>query len=179
LKKLSKSNRAVTLMLSEKNGGKGKALIEGFKLVNGDFTVIQDADLEYDPEDYVKLLEPILKGNADVVFGSRFSGQHKAFLFMNYVANKILNLITNILYNTILTDMETCYKMFKTPVIKDLSLVSRGFEIESEITAKILKNKLRIYEVPINYNGRSYKDGKKIKASDGFKALFALIRYRF
>jgi glycosyltransferase involved in cell wall biosynthesis len=162
------------------NRGKGNAVREGIKCVKGDYTVIQDADLEYDPVDYPGLLEPITSGRADVVFGSRFTGRpHRSFLFWNYVANKILNIVANFLYNTLLTDMETCYKMFRSEVLTGLDLKSDGFEIEPEITAKILKKHCRIYEVPINFYARGYSEGKKIKAIDGIRALWALIKYRF
>ena len=179
LKSVVKKNKNIELILKKKNEGKGSALRVGFQRACGDYTVIQDADLEYDPEDYKHLLEPLMRGNADVVYGSRFLGQHRAFLFLNFLANIILNFVTNVLYNTILTDMETCYKMFKTAIVKEMRLNSNGFEIEPEMTAFVFKHKYKIYEVPINFYGRGYEEGKKIKASDGFKALFALIRYRF
>jgi glycosyltransferase involved in cell wall biosynthesis len=180
LKTISKKDKSVKIVFKDKNGGKGTAIREGIKFVTGDYTIIQDADLEYDPADFIHLLVPIEQGHADVVYGSRFSGAaHRSFLFWNYVANKILNFTTNILYNTLLTDMETCYKMFKSEIIKGLVLHSSGFEIEPEITAKILKKNYRIYEVPINFYGRSYSEGKKIKAIDGFKALWTLVKYRF
>lgn len=179
LKKLAKKKNGFTLILQDKNGGKGSAIRAGLAAVSGDYVVIQDADLEYDPADYPALLKPILLGHADVVYGSRFLGTHRSFLFLNYVANKILNLVTNLLYNSTLTDMETCYKMFRAEAIKKLKLRSKGFEIEPEITAKILKNKCRVYEVPISFYGRGYEEGKKIKAIDGVKALWALIKYRF
>lgn len=179
LKKLLQKDKSLKVVFKPENGGKGTAIREGVKYATGDFTIIQDADLEYDPEDYALLLEPILRGSADVVYGSRFLGTHRSFLFLNYVANKILTLVTNILYNNTLTDMETCYKLFKTPIIKGMKLKSSRFEIEPEITAKVLKNKYKIYEVPIHFYGRGYDEGKKIKAIDGFKALWALIKYRF
>jgi glycosyltransferase involved in cell wall biosynthesis len=180
LKKIGSKDKSIRIVFKDKNGGKGSAIREGIKYITGDFAVIQDADMEYDPSDYVHLLKPIVDGHADVVYGSRFTGSaHRSFLFWNYVANKMLNFTTNLLYNTLLTDMETCYKMFKSEVIKGISLESNGFEIEPEITAKILKKQYRIYEVPINFYGRSYADGKKIKAIDGFKAMWTLIKYRF
>jgi glycosyltransferase involved in cell wall biosynthesis len=180
VKKLKVSYKNIKFVRRDKNSGKGSAVREGIKHITGDFAVIQDADLEYDPSDYHTLLGPIEKGFADVVYGSRFiGGSHRSFLFWNYVANKILNIITNILYNTLLTDMETCYKMFKADVLRSLDLRSSGFDIEPEITAKILKKKYRIYEAPINFYGRDYGEGKKIKAIDGFMALWTLVRYRF
>lgn len=180
LKKISKKDPSLTIVFKDKNNGKGSAIREGIKYVKGDYAIIQDADLEYDPNDFIHLLLPIEQGHADVVYGSRFlGGTHRSFLFWNYIANKLLNFTTNILYNTLLTDMETCYKMFKAGALKELNLKSNGFEIEPEITAKILRKNYRIYEVPISFYGRSYSEGKKIKAIDGFKALWTLIRYRF
>lgn len=179
LKKLARADKNIKVVLKEKNCGKGSAIREGIKYATGDFTIIQDADLEYDPEDYNLLLEPILRGNADVVYGSRFLGTHRSFMLLHLVANKILTLITNILYNNTLTDMETCYKLFKTPLLREMKLKSCRFEIEPEITAKVLKKKYRIYEVPIHFYGRGYDEGKKIKAIDGFQAFFTLIWYRF
>lgn len=179
LKKLSKKQPGFTLILQDKNRGKGSAIRAAIPHVTGSYAVIQDADLEYDPADYTSLLKPILEGHADVVYGSRFLGTHRSFLFLNYVANKILNLITNLLYNSTLTDMETCYKMFRAEALTSLKLRSNGFEIEPEITAKILKKNYKVYEVPIAFYGRGYDEGKKIKAIDGVKALWALIKYRF
>jgi glycosyltransferase involved in cell wall biosynthesis len=180
LEKISRANRKLKVVFMDKNRGKGRAVREGIKYIKGDYAVIQDADLEYDPADYAGLLAPITAGRADVVFGSRFMGSaHRSFLFWNYVANKFLNMTVNLLYNTLLTDMETCYKMFRAETLAGLDLKSDGFEIEPEITSKILKKKCRIYEVPINFYGRGYSEGKKIKAIDGFRALWALIRYRF
>jgi glycosyltransferase involved in cell wall biosynthesis len=179
LKKIAKSGGPVKVVFMEKNSGKGSAICEGVKHIKGDYTIIQDADLEYDPADYNILLDPLLRGDADVVFGSRFLGTHRSFLFWHLIANKILTFMTNLLYNTTLTDMETCYKLFKSPVIQGMKLRSKGFEIEPELTAKVLKQKCRIYEVPIHFYGRGYSEGKKIKAIDGYKAMFALLWYRF
>jgi glycosyltransferase involved in cell wall biosynthesis len=179
LKKLTKKDRTLRVIFLAKNRGKGAAIREGIKYISGDYTVIQDADLEYDPQDYNILLEPMLRGNADVVYGSRFQGTHRSFLFWNFVANKMLTFVTNVLYNTLLTDMETCYKLFKTPLLKKLNLRSSRFEIEPELTAKVLKNRYKIYEVPIHFYGRSYDEGKKIKAIDGFIAMWTLFKYRF
>jgi glycosyltransferase involved in cell wall biosynthesis len=179
LRDMARHDKSLKIIYKENNGGKGTAIREGIRHVNGDFTIIQDADLEYDPQDYAPLLEPMFRGNADVVYGSRFLGTHRSFLFWNWVANKILTFLTNFMYNNTLTDMETCYKLFKTPILKQMELRSERFEIEPEITAKVLKKNLKIYEVPIHFYGRGYEEGKKIKAIDGFKALWALIKYRF
>ncbi len=179
LKKIIKNKKNITVIFKEKNEGKGSAIKTAIPYIKGEVSVIQDADLEYDPQDLPKLLKPIIEEKADVTYGSRFLGTHRAFLFWNYIANKILNFITNLLFNTILTDMETCYKMFRTEVISKINLKSKGFDFEPEITAKILKNKYKIYEVPINYYGRSYEEGKKIRTKDGFIAFFKIIWYRF
>jgi len=167
------------LVLQEKNGGKGSALRRGFQEVTGDLVVIQDADLEYSPEEFPDLIELICQGRADVVYGSRFLGRRRVFLFTHYVGNRLLTLITNILYNTILTDMETCYKVMRTAVLRSFTLKSNGFGIEPEMTAKIFKRGYRVYEVPITYDGRSYDEGKKITWRDGVVALWVLLKYRF
>ena len=166
-------------LLRQANAGKGAALRRGFAVVTGDLVVIQDADLEYSPEEYPDLIELICKGHADVVFGSRFLGRHRAFMFTHYLGNRVVTLATNILYNTMLTDMETCYKMMRVEVLKSMTLESNGFGIEPEITAKIFKRGYRVYEIPITYDGRGYEDGKKITWRDGVVAAWALIRYRF
>jgi glycosyltransferase involved in cell wall biosynthesis len=163
----------------EKNKGKGAAVRTALELMDGDFVVIQDADLEYDPDDYRALLGPILKKKAEVVYGSRFTGEHRDMLFWHMLGNKMLSFITNVLYNTTLSDMETCYKLFWRPVLDDITIKSSRFNFEPEITAKVLKKKVRIYEVPISYAGREYSEGKKITWRDGFSALWALIKYRF
>lgn len=163
----------------ERNRGKGAAIRTAISLATGDYVIIQDADLEYDPLDYEKVLEPLLQGKADVVYGSRFMGPHRAFLFWHSLGNKFLTLITNLLYNTILTDMETCYKAFRGDVIRGLVLRSDRFDFEPEVTAKVLKKGYRLFEVPISYNGRSYEEGKKITWRDGLIALYCLIWYRF
>jgi glycosyltransferase involved in cell wall biosynthesis len=163
----------------EKNRGKGAALRTAFPHTHGQFVIIQDADLEYDPRDYEKILEPLLTGEADVVYGSRFLGLHRAFLYWHLVGNKFLTWVTNILYDTTLTDMETCYKAFKGEIIRQIPLRSNRFEIEPEITAKVLKRGFKLYEVPISFRGRGFEEGKKITWRDGFSALYCLLRYRF
>jgi len=168
-----------TLLLQEHNQGKGAALRRGFTAVKGDVVVVQDADLEYSPEEYPELVDLIVTGRADVVYGSRFLGRHRVFLFTHYLGNRLLTLLTNILYNTMLTDMETCYKVMRREVVDGLDLQSNGFGIEPEITAKIFKRGYRVYEVPITYDGRSYEEGKKIGWKDGIVALWVLLRHRF
>jgi glycosyltransferase involved in cell wall biosynthesis len=168
------------VILHEKNQGKGAAIQTGLQAVASDLVLIQDADLEYDPRDYPMLLQPINEGLADVVYGSRFlGGPRRPILFWNMVANKILTFTTNILYNNILTDMETGYKMFKREVVKDIRIHARGFDFEPEFTAKILKKHIRIYEVPIRFTPRFYEEGKKIRMKDAFIAMWTLVKYRF
>ena len=180
LPKLEEQYKAVRVVLHERNMGKGAAISTGFKAATGDIFLIQDADLEYDPRDYPALLKPIHEGRAKVVYGSRFlGGPRKTMFFWNMIANKILTLMTNILYNTILSDMETCYKVFRREVVQDIRIRSRRFDFEPEITAKVLKKGIRIYEVPISYNGREWDEGKKIKWYDAPIALWTLFRYPF
>jgi glycosyltransferase involved in cell wall biosynthesis len=179
LKKLE-AQPDIRVILQEKNQGKGAAVVTGIKAALGDVMLIQDADLEYDPRDYPTLLKPLEEDLSDVVYGSRFlGGARRPILFWNMVANKILTLVTNMLYNNILTDMETGYKVFRREVVEDLTIHARRFDFEPEFTAKILKRKVRIFEVPITFNPRLYGEGKKITAWDGVVALWTLIKYRF
>jgi glycosyltransferase involved in cell wall biosynthesis len=172
--------KKVRVILHEKNQGKGAAVVTGMNAAKGDVLLIQDADLEYNPHDYPVLLQPIQEGIADVVYGSRFlGGPHRVAMFWHMVANQLLTTMTNILYNTILTDMETGYKVFRREVIEGLTIKSKSFNFEPEFTAKILKRNYRIFEVAIAFNPRDYSQGKKIKLKDAFEAVFALLRYRF
>jgi glycosyltransferase involved in cell wall biosynthesis len=169
----------VRVFFHRTNHGKGAALRTGFAHVRGDVVVVQDADLEYNPRDIPALLASIERGEADVVFGSRFLGRHRAFMFAHYLGNKFVTLATNVLYNTMLTDMETCYKAMRVDVLRAMTLRSDGFGIEPEMTAKIFKRGYRVYEVPITYDGRGYGEGKKITWAAGFVALWVLFKYRF
>ncbi len=173
------SEQGFRLLKQDRNRGKGAAVRRGIAEAGGDVIVVQDADLEYSPEEYPELLDLIVKGKADAVFGSRFIGRHRCFLFSHYLANRFLNLITNVLYNTTMTDMETCFKAVRADLLKSLPLRSDRFGIEPEITAKLFKRRARVYEVPITYEGRDYSEGKKITWRDGFPALWTLIKYRF
>jgi glycosyltransferase involved in cell wall biosynthesis len=161
------------------NRGKGAAIRSGLDCVTGDIVIIQDADLEYDPMEYLKLMTPIVEGKADVVYGSRFMGgdPHRVHLFWHYVGNRILTLLSNMFTNLNLTDMETCYKLFRTDVIKGMTIQQDRFGIEPEITAKVARTKCRVYEVGISYYGRSYGEGKKIGWKDGLKAVYVILRY--
>lgn len=167
------------ILFHETNKGKGAAIRTGIQAATGEYIIIQDADLEYDPEDYLKLLRPVEKGWATVVYGSRFTGEHRNMLFYHWIGNRFLTLITNILYNSTLSDMETCYKLIKTDLIKGMPLRCNRFGFEPEVTAKILKKGIRIYEVPISYAGREFDEGKKIHWYDGINALAILIWFRF
>ncbi len=170
----------IRTVFHEKNQGKGAAVTTGFRHASGDVFIIQDADLEYDPRDYPELFRPLEEGLADVVFGSRFLGAaRRPTLFWHMVANKLLTLMTNILYDNILTDMETGYKVFRREVVADLTIHARRFDFEPEFTAKILKRKIRIFEVPITFNPRDYSEGKKIKLQDAIVAVWTLLKYRF
>ncbi len=170
----------VRVILHEKNQGKGAAVVTGMCSATGDVLLVQDADLEYDPRDYPALLKPIEEGIAQVVYGSRFLGApRRSTMFWHMVANKLLTLMTNILYNNILTDMETGYKVFRREVVQNMTIHARRFDFEPEFTAKILKRKYRIFEVPITFNPRDYSEGKKIKLKDAFEAVWTLVKYRF
>ncbi len=173
------NDEAVKVLFHSRNRGKGAAVRTGIEAASGDIILIQDADLEYDPEDYHLLVEPILRDEVDAMYGSRFLGKRGSFLFWHYIGNKSLTSITNILYGAKLTDMETCYKAIRTEVIKSLRLQSNRFEIEPEITAKLIRKGFRVNEVPIRYSGRDFEAGKKITWMDGFIALWTLIKYRF
>ena len=168
------------VILHECNQGKGAAVVTGFNAAQGDILLIQDADLEYDPRDYPHLLQPLEEGLADVVYGSRFlGGPRRVAMFWHMIANKLLTYMTNILYDTILTDMETGYKVFRKEVIKNMKIRAKRFDFEPEVTAKILKRHYRIFEVPITFNPRDYSQGKKIKLQDAFMAVWTLLKYRF
>jgi len=171
------------ILYKKVNQGKGAALRDGFKLCTGNVIIIQDADLEYDPDDYPSLMQPIIENKADIVFGSRFIGEkHRVLYFWHMVTNKILTVLSNMLTNLNLTDMETCYKVFKKEVLEGMDLKSNRFGFEPEFTAKIAKKKKpawRVFEVPVSYDGRTYEEGKKIGLKDGFNALYCIVRYKF
>jgi glycosyltransferase involved in cell wall biosynthesis len=172
-------NNKIHIILHDKNQGKGAAVRTALKKAKGEYVLIQDADLEYDPTEYEKLLKPVISGRSEIVYGSRFTGEHRDMLFWHWMGNKFLSFTTSLLYNTTLSDMETCYKLMKRDLVKDIRLRSRRFDFEPEITAKLLKRGIRIYEVPISYAGREFSEGKKITWRDGIVALWTLIKYRF
>ncbi len=174
----SLADSTVKAVLLPTNSGKGSAVRRGIEEVTGDYVLIQDADLEYDPADWKRLLAPVEAGKATVVYGSRFTGERKNMLFWHWVGNRFLSLCTNVLFNTTLSDMETCYKLIPTDLLRSLDLRARRFEFEPEVTAKILRRGIRIYEVPISYTGREFHEGKKITWKDGFKALWTLLKVR-
>lgn len=168
----------VRVVRHEENQGKAAAIRTGMSYVRGDLVLIQDADLEYDPDDWPRLLTPVLKGKARIVYGSRFTGERRNMLFWHWVGNRFLSLVTNVLYNTTISDMETCYKLFDRRVLDGVTIESSGFDFEPEITAKLLRRGHRIYEVPISYAGREFDEGKKITWKDGFSALATLVKWR-
>ncbi len=174
------SNGGLKVLLHERNMGKGAALRTGFQHVSGEVVIVQDADLEYDPRDYPVLLEALGDGRADVVYGSRFlSGRHRVLLFWHYLGNRLITLLSNLLTNLKLTDIETCYKAFRSSLLQDLDLKSNRFGFDPEFTVKVARLGVPVYEVAISYNGRSFADGKKITWRDGIKAVFVLFWYRF
>lgn len=169
----------VRVVRHERNQGKGAAIRTGLKYARGDLLLVQDADLEYDPDDWHRLLEPVLKGRAEVVYGSRFTGERRNMLPLHWIGNRFISLVTNALYSSTISDVETCYKLLAREVISGMTIEASRFEFEPEITAKILRRGYRIYEVPISYAGREFSEGKKITWRDGFRALWTLVRYRF
>jgi glycosyltransferase involved in cell wall biosynthesis len=173
------ADSSVRVLTHPVNKGKGAAIRTGMSIARGDLLLVQDADLEYDPRDWPKLLEPILRGKARVVYGSRFTGERMNMLPLHWIGNRFLSLVTNVLYSSTMSDMETCYKLFDRQVLEGLTIESDKFDFEPEITAKVLRRGFRIYEVPISYAGRELSEGKKITWRDGIGALRALIKYRF
>lgn len=178
LERVRKEKPYIKVVINPKNRGKGATVREGYKLTTGDYVIVQDADLEYDPQDYKKLLAEISKG-AQVVYGSRFSGDYKDMTNLHYFGNRFLTVLTNLLYGTHLTDMETCYKLLPGDFVRSLKLTSDRFDFEPEVTSKILKSGMKIVEVPISYKGRSWKEGKKITWRDGLHAVKTLFKFRF
>ena len=174
-----RASDVVRVFRQDRNRGKGSAIRRAIAEATGDICIIQDADLEYDPRDFPLLIAPILEKGADAVYGSRFTGSHRVFLYWHFMANKSLTWLVNILYDTMLTDMETGYKAIRTPLLREMKLKSNTFDIEPEITAKLFKKRRKVFEVPISYNGRSYAEGKKIGLKDAFIALWAIFRFRF
>jgi glycosyltransferase involved in cell wall biosynthesis len=179
LHELEGTQDGLRIFFLDRNRGKGSAVRYGIKQAEGDVLVVQDADLEYEPEEFHNLLEPYQKGRAAVVYGSRFLGGHRTGYYWTTLGNKFVTWLTNIIYNSNLTDMETCYKLFGMDVLRELNLKSQRFEFEPEVTAKILKRGIHIYEVPISYMSREYSEGKKLTAKDGWEAVKALVKYRF
>lgn len=177
LREIAADDPGVRVIRQPRNRGKGEAIRTGVAAARGEIVLIQDADLEYDPQDYYELIRPIVQGKVDVVFGSRFLGRHTGMYFWNAIGNKFLTFLTNLLYNAWISDMETCYKVMRTDIFRSLRLQSNDFRIEPEIAAKVLRLGYRIYEVPISYMGRTYEEGKKIKKRDGFKAIWTLFRF--
>jgi glycosyltransferase involved in cell wall biosynthesis len=169
----------VRVLSHAQNRGKGASVRTALEVVTGDYVLVQDADLEYDPADWSRLLAPVIAGKARVVYGSRFTGERRNMLFLHWVGNRFLSLVTNVLYNTTLSDLETCYKLVERKLLQQVQLRSERFDIEPEVTAKVLKLGVRIYEVPISYTGREADEGKKITWVDGFSALWTLVKYRF
>ncbi len=179
LEEIKRKKPDIIVLTHEQNAGKGAALRTGIAHTTGDYVIIQDADLEYDPQEYKKLIEPIVEKRADVVYGSRFSGNYEDMSNLHYFGNKLLTLITNILFGVLLTDMETCYKLTPGDFLRKITIHSNRFNFEPEITAKILKSGLRVIEIPISYKGRTHSEGKKITWKDGVSAVFTLLRFRF
>lgn len=175
---LARTRPHLTIIRHPQNRGKGAAVRSGLAHARGEITIIQDADLEYDPQDYYELVKPIANRRVDVVFGSRFLGRHTGMYFWNAIGNKFLTFLTNFLFNCWISDMETCYKVVRTDILRELRLESNDFRIEPEIAAKVLRRGYRIYEVPVSYLGRTYEEGKKMKPIQGFYAIFALLKYR-
>ncbi|MCS6889760.1 glycosyltransferase family 2 protein [Chloroflexus sp.] len=178
LAELARERPHLTIIRHPQNRGKGAAVRSGLAHARGEITIIQDADLEYDPQDYYELVKPIASRRVDVVFGSRFLGRHTGMYFWNAIGNKFLTFLTNFLFNCWISDMETCYKVVRTDILRSLQLESNDFRIEPEIAAKVLRRGYRIYEVPVSYLGRTYEEGKKMKPIQGFYAIFALVKYR-
>jgi glycosyltransferase involved in cell wall biosynthesis len=172
-------NKKIVVVSHSKNVGKGACIASAVPLLTGDYCIINDADLEYDPNDFDRMLAPIREGKAKVVFGSRFKGSHTNMFFWHYVGNLFLNFLVNILYNTTLSDMESCYKLIPTKMMKAVNLQAKGFEFEPEITCKLLKMGVRIYEVPISYAGRGYEEGKKMHWTQGITACAIILKERF
>jgi len=179
LKKIEKEHPDIKVVIKGVNRGKGHTLKVGFKETTGDYVIIQDADMEYDPQDYRKLIRALHEEKADVIYGSRFSGSYEKMTTLHYFGNKLLTLVTNLFFGVMLTDMETCYKLIPGDFIRSVEIKSDRFDFEPEITAKILKAGLKIKEVPISYKGRAFSEGKKITWKDGFNAIYTLIKFRF